>query len=177
MAIHNIYRIYAQLKDYEPKVWRRFEINGEKTMAELGYAIMLMFEMRASHLFCFHENSRENMQAVMQPLRDIKESDRFIDIFREVLLSVANIKVEHTHYELAGEDGVLTERVDDYSVEADKTNLNSVSQIVGWKWTFEYDFGDSWEIELTTEACEEKNAPLTGFPRGLKARAMALSRM
>ena len=53
MAQHYVYSFYAELKDYEPKIWRRFEINGEKTVAELGYAIMLMFEMQASHLFCF----------------------------------------------------------------------------------------------------------------------------
>jgi hypothetical protein len=33
---HYVYRFYAELKDYEPKVRRRFEINGEKTMVELG---------------------------------------------------------------------------------------------------------------------------------------------
>lgn len=63
MAQHYVYRFYAELKDYKPKIWRRFEINGEKTMAELGYALMLMFEMQASHLFCFNENVREALLA------------------------------------------------------------------------------------------------------------------
>ena len=45
MAQHYVYLFYAELKDYKPKIWRRFEINGEKTMAELGYALMLMFEI------------------------------------------------------------------------------------------------------------------------------------
>ncbi|MDR1528970.1 MAG: plasmid pRiA4b ORF-3 family protein [Burkholderiales bacterium] len=66
MAQHCVYRFYAELKDYQPKIWRRFEINGEKTVAELGYALMLMFEMQASHLFCFNENREE---ALLDELR------------------------------------------------------------------------------------------------------------
>jgi hypothetical protein len=31
MAQHYVYRFYAELKDYKPKIWRRFEINGEKS--------------------------------------------------------------------------------------------------------------------------------------------------
>jgi len=46
MTQHYVYRFYAELKDYKPKIWRRFEINGEKTIAEPGYAVMLMFEMQ-----------------------------------------------------------------------------------------------------------------------------------
>ena len=52
MAVHQIYRFYAELKDYTPKIWRRFEVIGTKTIAEFGYTIMTMFEMQASHLFC-----------------------------------------------------------------------------------------------------------------------------
>ena len=36
MSQHYVYSFYAELKDHKPKIWRRFEINGEKTMAELG---------------------------------------------------------------------------------------------------------------------------------------------
>ena len=66
MPQHYVYRFYAELKDYEPKIWRRFEINGERTMAELGYALMLMFEMQASHLFSFRENTMENLIALFR---------------------------------------------------------------------------------------------------------------
>jgi hypothetical protein len=50
MAQHHVYRFYEDLKDHKPKKWQRFEINGEKTMAELSYALMLMLEMQASHM-------------------------------------------------------------------------------------------------------------------------------
>ena len=36
MSQHYVYSFYAELRDHKPKIWRRFEINGEKTMAELS---------------------------------------------------------------------------------------------------------------------------------------------
>ena len=52
MASQPIYQFYAELKDYEPKMWRRFQVPGNITMARLGYILMTMYEMRANHLFC-----------------------------------------------------------------------------------------------------------------------------
>jgi hypothetical protein len=34
---HYVYRFYAKLRDCKPKVWRRFEMNDEKIMVELGF--------------------------------------------------------------------------------------------------------------------------------------------
>lgn len=51
MAKHKIYTLYAELADCEPKIWWRFEINGEKTIAELAYTVMIQFEMQASHVY------------------------------------------------------------------------------------------------------------------------------
>ena len=53
MASQPIYQFYAELSDYKPKIWRRFQVLDNITMARLGYIIMTMFEMQASHLFCF----------------------------------------------------------------------------------------------------------------------------
>lgn len=61
MEKHVVYRFYAELKDYEPKIWRRFELNGEKTMAEFAYVIMILFEMQASHLFRLKQNNKVGM--------------------------------------------------------------------------------------------------------------------
>ena len=50
MASHPIYQFYAELADYKPKIWRRFQVMNNITMAKLGYIIMTMFEMQASHI-------------------------------------------------------------------------------------------------------------------------------
>ena len=51
MASHYVYQFYSYLKGYEPKIWRRFRVSGNITMAQLGYALMTMYEMKGNHLF------------------------------------------------------------------------------------------------------------------------------
>ena len=60
MASQPIYQIYAELADYEPKMWRRFQVMQNISIARLGYIIMTLFEMQASHLFCIEVPYRSN---------------------------------------------------------------------------------------------------------------------
>jgi hypothetical protein len=48
MASQPIYQFYAELDDYSPKIWRRFQVMNNITMARLGYIVMTIFEMQAS---------------------------------------------------------------------------------------------------------------------------------
>ncbi len=52
MASRPVLQFYAELQDYEPKIWRRFQVQDSITYARLGYIIMTLFEMEATHLFC-----------------------------------------------------------------------------------------------------------------------------
>lgn len=52
MATQPIYQFYSELADYRPKIWRRFQVPRNITMAKLAYILMTMYEMQASHLFC-----------------------------------------------------------------------------------------------------------------------------
>lgn len=45
------YQFYAELEDYKPKIWRRFLINGNMSMAQLGYVALIIFKANGSHLF------------------------------------------------------------------------------------------------------------------------------
>lgn len=45
------YQFYAELEDYKPKMWRRFLINGNMSIAQLGYAVLIIFKANGSHLF------------------------------------------------------------------------------------------------------------------------------
>ena len=58
MASHPIYQIYSKLEDTELKIWRRFEVMDHITVARLGYILMTMYEMEASHLFGFEKISK-----------------------------------------------------------------------------------------------------------------------
>lgn len=52
------YQLTAELKDFRPRIWRRFLIDANLPLSELGYALIVMFERTASHLFHFwHPNN------------------------------------------------------------------------------------------------------------------------
>lgn len=166
MAQHYVYRFYAELKDYKPKIWRRFEINGEKTMAELGYALMLMFEMQASHLFCFNENVRE---AVLANLRAHFSEEQIQKAWSK---DEWNDFAKNVRYELPFEDSYLG---DDERLEvANKIKLQQISRNPGWKLTMAYDYGNSWEVELELLACEKKEVSLADLPNVLEGEGFGI---
>lgn len=43
MASHPIYQFYAELDDFKPKVWRRFQVLDDITVARLGYIVQVLF--------------------------------------------------------------------------------------------------------------------------------------
>ena len=169
MAQHYVYRFYAELKDYEPKIWRRFEINGERTMAELGYALMLMFEMQASHLFCIVDNAKEAFRADMREIYErvgIEESPEDISTYENM---------KNNRYELADEETVeIIEMLGhERLVEADRVTLNGS---IGDRWqaTMYYDYGDGWEVELVLEEREKQEISLTLLPRVLEGEGYGI---
>lgn len=62
MASHPIYQFYAELDDFKPKIWRRFQVSNDVTIARLGYIVQVLFEMTASHLMAVEVPSGENMK-------------------------------------------------------------------------------------------------------------------
>lgn len=157
MAKHLVYQLYGELKDYEPKIWRRFEINGEKTMAEFAYAIMILFEMQASHLFRIKQNNRDAMLKDLQKTFTDKVLERFIKNNEDSEL------FKNVYYELSNEYDFLSET--ERLIEADKIKLSEATKLEGTHFNFEYDFGDSWEISLILEKCEKEEISLTQLPR------------
>jgi len=54
----HIYQFCARLVGLEDKIWRRFEMSYGFSVAKLCYGIMLMFEMRGSHLYRIEYNGK-----------------------------------------------------------------------------------------------------------------------
>ena len=167
MSQHYVYSFYAELRDHKPKIWRRFEINGEKTMAELGYAIMLMFEMQASHLFCFRVNSKENFLAYLRTV--YPDEEKFNSYVEKISMDEF---LNNVRYELPSEDMFTPD--DERLIEADKIKLGNVTHCPGWKASFEYDYGDGWGIDLTLEKCEKQEISLAILPRVLKGEGFGI---
>ena len=172
MARHNVYRFYAELRDYEPRIWRRFEINGEKTMAELAYTLMLMFEMQASHLFSIEVDGTENILAVLRAKYNNEEE---VQSAIEFISSTEGLSdcLKDERYDLPPFDDLCVgENVKLY--EANKVKLDRVSTRPGWKAVFSYDFGDGWEVDLFFEGCEKREVLLSTLPNVLEGEGYGI---
>ena len=150
MASQPIYQFYAELKDYEPKIWRRFQVPENITMARLGYILMTMYEMKANHLFC-----------VTVPIRDNVKLD-------ETLSGVGSVFPDKSwRFEIGNEE--LFPGEGEKVFDASTYKMRSILQgCQGEKLTLEYDYGDGWEVEITLESVlEDKELPGRELPRVL----------
>jgi hypothetical protein len=123
MAAQSIYQFYAELEGYKPKIWRRFQVANNITVARLGYIVMTMYEMKASHLL-----SVEHERYLLTP--GGKRSSRTESICR---------------YDIPGSD--LFEMGDDATkTKLSQLNFENLSYLLVW-----YDFGDDWRVQVTLE--------------------------
>lgn len=157
LASQPIYQFYSELSDYEPKIWRRFQVFGNITMARLGYILMTMYEMQAEHLFQLVYPLQENFE------REMKSRQ----IFEEVPL------LSHQVWRFEVDDGenFFPEEAPEGERLSDAAE-HTVKQVLGYSignhLSMEYDFGDGWEISLTLEdIIEDKELPGREIPRVL----------
>lgn len=136
MASHPIYQFYAELSDFTPKIWRRFQVSNHITPARLCYIIQVLFEMEASHLM-----------ALEVPLESVNIFLRF---------EIIDEYCEDFH------DPHRDVRVFD----ATRGNLRQLGLEVGSRLNFNYDFGDDWWVMLTLEKIlKDKDLPAGELPR------------
>ncbi len=166
MVVHQIYRFYAELRDYTTKIWRRFEVNGTKTIAELGYIIMTMFEMQGSHLFCFMYDQGAEVLEDMQKSYTDKELNSVLgkDYIADLL--------KPWRFELPSDEIIQNEN--EKWRDAGKYRLKDMTGNVPWKLAFEYDYGDGWQIDLTLESCEKAEISAVDLPKVLAGEGFGI---
>lgn len=168
MAKHYIYQFYAELVGYEPKIWRRFELNGEKTVAELSYVVMILFEMQAGHLFKLRRNFKTELIRGLKKEFTEEEIEKYIENNKEMSL------LKNISYELVNDE------IDNFLEEgerlevADEVTINREFSHTGIELFFEYDFGDSWEVKLSLEAFEKKEVSIATLPRVLEGEGFGI---
>jgi hypothetical protein len=161
MASQPIYQFYAELYDYKPKMWRRFQTLNNISMARLGYIVMTLFEMQASHLFNFDIPVAENFRKYVDKHINNENNDMVIDYF-DMRSELANQRIE-----LLNED--FFSEFEGRILDAAKTKVKNVLVYETETMVFNYDFGDGWEIKLTLEKTfEDKVLPGKELPRVLE---------
>lgn len=162
MASQPIYQYHAELQDYEPKIWRRFQVAGNMTMARLGYVVMTLFEMQASHLFCFDVPFAENFDREMK--KRLPESE-WMKYFRET--DDMREKTKNRLIEIPDEDSEDFQNED--RLDATEIKVGNVLRYPDDWMTFSYDYGDGWQIHMTLEEIiTDKELPGRELPRVLE---------
>jgi len=167
MASQPIYQLYAELRDYKPKMWRRFQVLSNITVARLAYIVMTLFEMQASHLFNFEIPVDENFRKCFGEHFNNETNGKVINLFGK-RPELAKLRIElHNEFESPEFEG----RIQD----AAKTKVKNVLAYETETMIFSYDYGDGWEIELTLEKIFEDVA-LSGkeLPRVLEGEVYGI---
>ena len=132
MASQPIYQFISELKDYEPKIRRRFQVAGNVTLARLGYIVMTMYEMKANHLFSVDYPVDENLAFGNEYFKFSPDNQRV------------------HHYEII-DDEAFQESHDHRCFDATQRTLRQLSSRPGLILDVQYDFGDGWEVRLVLE--------------------------
>lgn len=142
MALKPIYQIHAELHGYEPKIWRRFLVQDDVTMAKLSYIIMAMFEMDVSHMFDFHIPVVKNLKVRTGKTKS-KDKDVALQKF-ENLTGRRDVRLEIPNE--------FNEDFDDgKSIDSRDVKLAEIFAKKGEKAVFNYDYGDGWKIDIKIE--------------------------
>ena len=163
MASQPIYQFYSELAEYTPKIWRRFQVAGNISVARLGYIVMTLYEMQASHAFTVAYPINKNLAATEAA---IQGGTGKIVPFRPA--------EEYCHFEIPSNDSFPS--VQDHRImDATAMTLNRLSADPGLALSVMYDPGDGWEVRLTLEQVTEDKA-LQGreLPRVLEGEGFGI---
>jgi len=156
MASQSIYQFYAVLRGYKPKIWRRFQVMQNITLARLAYILMTLFEMKASHLFLidvpYRKNARLSYPEAEEDFYQMFSEHKYFTILYDFLDDFGQEYLDASAYKL-------------YKMLAnEKEELN-----------FEYDFGDGWEVYLKVEIIfDDKNLPGKELPRVIDGQGFGI---
>lgn len=151
MQKQQIYQIYAQLKDYEPITFRRILVPHDILFADLAYILMICFEMDGSHLFNFNIPDGENQYQIIRKKKNLENRDEIIKQYKGEAKKRTVIVTPETDELIDFNFTTQSNILPITRVSVFKTTLDSYITNVGNKFTFTYDFGDDWTIDLKLE--------------------------
>ena len=138
----------------KPLIWRRFQVAGNITLAQLGYVTMTLFEMKGSHLFHLEYSVNENMPDDDPAYQS--EPDKIL------------------RYDIAGGDS-FPETMISNTYAATEMTLRRFTSRGDATFHFFYDYGDGWEVVLRLEEVfEDSELPGKELPRVLEGQGFGI---
>jgi hypothetical protein len=172
MASHPIYQFYAELDDFKPKIWRRFQVLDDITVARLGYILQVLFEMTASHLMAIEVPKEDNLREYLQAWHRDIALDKLV-----ALPSAGEGAV--WRYEIIDPDADPDPFANLYRevkvVDATQARIRHAVSDPNEKLNFNYDFGDDWWVSLTLEKVfKDQELPGGELPRVLEGAGLGI---
>ena len=140
------YKIYAELNDFEPTIWRTFIIKKDAPMLSLASCLISIFNAKASHIYNFDVPN--------------KNLDLQVYIDEEVNASDDNFSIKRKHEKPRKHVDVRNYKIKD------------CLENPGDSMDFCYDFGDDWHFtvrleEIIEDESYDETAPLVLDGKGL----------
>lgn len=143
MATLPIYQFYVELEDYKPKMWRRFWITNDITVAKLAYAVMILFEIRSKYSY---EIKKDELQVYLKKHPEYaNHPERLKDLNKTFRKLRYGITSKNNMYMYRNKDGY--ENMQD----ATATKLKDILSLDNEEITFFYDPEINWKIKITLE--------------------------
>lgn len=158
MSVIPTFQFYAVLDDFKPKMWRRFQVASNITVARLGYIVQVLFEMQASHLMAIEVPVGKNRKASIKKRFPDKTTNA------ELLKLIGNTVCR---YEIPHEDCDFYPSDDETrTADATQVRLKAALDEVGDELSVNYDFGDDWMVSLKLEKVIQpwEDSPKTKLP-------------
>ena len=143
MATFPIYQLYVELQDYEPKMWRRFQVMNDITIAKLAYILMTLFELRNNYAYEFRTD--ELASYLQRHPEYVKRPER---------LEGLNKKFKKARYGIVSKKNMyMYKKVEGYEPIEDSTKIQLKDLLVTEKDSaiFYYDPESDWKIEIVLE--------------------------
>ena len=87
-----VYKLYTELLDYKPTIWRRFFVADSMKLSNLAYALMGLYHMEGNHLFNFLSPANKTYYGLKEEeeLADIIEINAKATPLRKVMTAVGH---------------------------------------------------------------------------------------
>lgn len=140
-------------------------------MARLAYILMTMFEMKASHLFCFDVPFEENCKREMTK----RYSE---DVILRLFGDTSNLSpiYKNRHIEIVTEDSYdYRDAESEEIIDAVDRRVKHIISYPSDCMTFTYDFGDNWQVSVVLEKIiVDKVLPGKELPRVLEGEGFGI---
>lgn len=165
MKKSEIFQLYIELEDFEPKIWRKIEIYDSSTLAELAYTIMVLYEIREYYYYQFKIDEAESYK-IRHPeyARKPERLEQLKKQFCKAKYGVTNKKNIYLYNHSEDEYGPLG--------DATKIQLNECFHFPQDQIIFFYDPEVNWKFKIILEKSSKnfgryyKDMPLVSEGKG-----------